>query len=147
MIFVAKVWGPADGIPVLAVHGWQDNAGSFDTLAPLLPASIRLVCLEFCGNYSIPVNNFVKLTLIIQNLKLGHGFSSHYAPGMFLNYYDHVYHIKMTIDYFKWKKVIILGHRLAVQYAFFKIIQPNSLLIISVWVLLLPFSSLPCTQS
>lgn len=46
----AKVWGPDDGLPVLALHGWQDNAGSFDTLAHLLPVNTRLVCLEFCGN-------------------------------------------------------------------------------------------------
>lgn len=47
---IAKVWGPDDGVPVLALHGWQDNAGSFDTIAPLLPSHIRLVCLDLCGN-------------------------------------------------------------------------------------------------
>jgi hypothetical protein len=47
---IAKVWGPDDGVPVLAVHGLMDNAGSFDTLAPLLPPHVRLVCLELCGN-------------------------------------------------------------------------------------------------
>jgi len=47
--FSAKIWGPEDGIPVLALHGWQDNAGTYDTLAPLLPNTIRLVCLDFCG--------------------------------------------------------------------------------------------------
>ncbi|XP_046634529.1 serine hydrolase-like protein [Daphnia pulicaria] len=91
------VWGPDDGVPVLALHGWQDNAGSFDTLAPLLPSNIRLVCLDFCG----------------------HGLSSHYAPGMFLNYYDHVYHVKLVIDYFKWKKVNILGHSMGAITAIF----------------------------
>nr|CAH0109488.1 unnamed protein product [Daphnia galeata] len=93
----AKVWGPDDGVPVLALHGWQDNAGSFDTLAPLLPSKIRLVCLDFCG----------------------HGLSSHYPPGMFLNYYDHVYHVKLVIDYFKWKKVNILGHSMGAITALF----------------------------
>jgi pimeloyl-ACP methyl ester carboxylesterase len=54
----AKVWGPDDGVPVLALHGWQDNAGSFDTLAPhLLPSKIRLVCLDFCGNHARFNNN------------------------------------------------------------------------------------------
>lgn len=49
MSTLAKVWGPEDGTPVIALHGWLDNAGSFDSLAPLLPSNIRLVCLESCG--------------------------------------------------------------------------------------------------
>lgn len=48
-MMLAKVWGPENGLPVLALHGWQDNAGTFDKLAPLLPKNIRLVCLDFCG--------------------------------------------------------------------------------------------------
>jgi len=44
-------------------------------------------------------------------LKIGHGLSPYYPNGMFLSYYDHVYHIKLVIDYFKWKKITIMGHR------------------------------------
>lgn len=32
-----KVWGPDHGRPVLCLHGWADNCGSFNTVIPLLP--------------------------------------------------------------------------------------------------------------
>jgi pimeloyl-ACP methyl ester carboxylesterase len=44
------------GAPTFALHGWLDNANSFDRLAPLLP-ELDLIALDFAG----------------------HGFSSHAA--------------------------------------------------------------------
>lgn len=40
---IAKVWGPPDGKPVIALHGWLDNAGAFDNLIPLLPKNLRII--------------------------------------------------------------------------------------------------------
>ena len=37
-----------EGAPALLLHGWLDHAGSFDSLAPLLPG--RTVALDFRGH-------------------------------------------------------------------------------------------------
>jgi pimeloyl-ACP methyl ester carboxylesterase len=42
-------WGPADGFPVLAVHGWLDNAASFSGLAPRLEG-MRVTALDLTGH-------------------------------------------------------------------------------------------------
>ena len=42
---VAKCWGNPNGLPVLAFHGWLDNAATFDNLAPLLP-KLRIISLD-----------------------------------------------------------------------------------------------------
>lgn len=49
-LFSGKWWGPRTKQPILALHGWQDNAGTFDTLAPLLPHHIPLFCIDLPGH-------------------------------------------------------------------------------------------------
>ncbi|XP_031512090.1 serine hydrolase-like protein 2 isoform X2 [Papio anubis] len=56
----AKAWGSLQGPPVLCLHGWLDNANSFDRLIPLLPQDFYYVAMDFGG----------------------HGLSSHYRPGV-----------------------------------------------------------------
>ena len=48
MHFAAKHWGNPDGKKLLALHGWLDNAASFDFLAPLLP-DYHWVCVDLAG--------------------------------------------------------------------------------------------------
>lgn len=45
----ARDWGPPDGSPVLALHGWLDNAASFDRLAERLDG-LRIVALDLPGH-------------------------------------------------------------------------------------------------
>ncbi|XP_070646629.1 serine hydrolase-like protein 2 isoform X3 [Bos indicus] len=37
----AKAWGSHQATPVLCLHGWLDNANSFDRLIPLLPKALK----------------------------------------------------------------------------------------------------------
>ncbi|KAM9684515.1 serine hydrolase-like protein 2 isoform 5-T6 [Dama dama] len=55
----AKAWGSHQAAPVLCLHGWLNNANSFDRLIPLLPKDFHYVAMDFGG----------------------HGLSSHYSQG------------------------------------------------------------------
>ena len=44
-----KVWGEPGGIPVIGLHGWLDNAATFDPIAPALKG-VQLVALDLPGH-------------------------------------------------------------------------------------------------
>lgn len=46
----ALQWGDPDAPPLLALHGWLDNAASFSRLAPLLCAHHRVIALDLPGH-------------------------------------------------------------------------------------------------
>ena len=83
----ARAWGPPQGTPVLAVHGWLDNAASFDKLAPLLPG-LRLVAIDLPG----------------------HGRSSHRPPGVHYHFVDFIADVVAAADALRWKQFALLGH-------------------------------------
>lgn len=82
-----RITGAADAPPVLALHGWQDNAASFEVLAPLLPA-YRIVAPDFPG----------------------HGLSS--ARPLSAPYYiwSYVTEIRAVVEHFGWQQFYLLGH-------------------------------------
>jgi pimeloyl-ACP methyl ester carboxylesterase len=48
LALAAREW-PGDGPKVLALHGWLDNAASFDPLLPLLP-DVHAVAIDLPGH-------------------------------------------------------------------------------------------------
>jgi pimeloyl-ACP methyl ester carboxylesterase len=87
--FAARCWGPETGVPVLALHGWLDNAATYDHLAPLLP-ELRIVALDLHG----------------------HGFSDHLPPGMTYHFSDMVDWMFRVAEELGWEKFNLMGHSL-----------------------------------
>ncbi|XP_078137556.1 serine hydrolase-like protein isoform X2 [Sander vitreus] len=83
-----KVWGPDYGRPVLCLHGWADNCGTFNTLIPLLPKECRYVAMDLAG----------------------HGQSSHRSPGDFYSFPAYVMDVRRVVDALQWSKFSIIGH-------------------------------------
>ncbi|XP_054286990.1 probable serine hydrolase isoform X2 [Macrosteles quadrilineatus] len=86
-----KWWGPRNKDPIIAIHGWQDNAGTFDNLAPLLPVELALLCIDLPG----------------------HGFSSHYPQGQYYYiWWDSLVLLRRVVLHLGLKRVSLLGHSL-----------------------------------
>jgi len=71
----AKQWGNPAGMPVLAIHGWLDNAGTFDHIAPLLP-DLNLVAIDLPG----------------------HGLSEHRPMGTNYHFIDYIQWVCTVVD-------------------------------------------------
>lgn len=82
-----KWWGRIDVQPIIGIHGWEDNAGTFDTLAPLLE-----------------VDSFLAIDLP------GHGLSSHYPSGKQFVFTDAVITLRYIVRHYNWKNVSLIGH-------------------------------------
>ncbi|CRK93241.1 CLUMA_CG006785, isoform A [Clunio marinus] len=92
-----KWWGDKKKQPVIALHGWQDNCGTFDRLIPLLPESISVLAIDLPG----------------------HGKSSHYPKGMqYFIFWDGITLIRRIVKYHKWKRLVLMGHSLGGALSF-----------------------------
>ncbi len=92
----ARAWGPKNGQPVLALHGWLDNAASFDGLAPLLPGC-RIVALDLPG----------------------HGLSDWRPAGLHYHFVDFVPDVLQAAEALGWSCFTLLGHSLGASVACF----------------------------
>ncbi|KAH0951305.1 hypothetical protein HN011_002114 [Eciton burchellii] len=86
-----KLWGSQDKQPILAMHGWQDNAASFDNLAPFLLKNTPILAIDLPG----------------------HGLSSWLPPGFMYNEIVYFLLIKRIKKHFGWKKMKLLTHSLS----------------------------------
>lgn len=83
----ARCWHDESLPPLLALHGWQDNAATFDRLAPLLP-QFHIVAMDFAG----------------------HGFSDWRPEGARYHTVDHVDDVLAVVTELGWERFSLLGH-------------------------------------
>ena len=86
----ARAWGDPALPPLLALHGWLDNAASFDRLAPLLCEHFHIVALDLPG----------------------HGRSGHRPAGTWYHYVDYLGDVLAAADVLGWNRFGLLGHSL-----------------------------------
>ena len=92
LTFHGLCFGPADGIPVLALHGWLDNAASFTRLGPLL-TGCRVIAVD----------------------QRGHGMTDHL--GRPYHIWDGVPDVIGILDALGWEQAILLGHSMGAAVA------------------------------
>jgi pimeloyl-ACP methyl ester carboxylesterase len=92
----ARVWGEEGAPRVLALHGWLDNAASFEPLAAVL-CGIQLVALELAG----------------------HGHSEHRPSGSAYHFVDNLPDVLAAADALGWERFTLLGHSLGAAVASF----------------------------
>ena len=80
-------WGDPAGKPLLALHGWLDNAASFSELAPLL-TDYYVVALDLTG----------------------HGHSSRRSPDASYQIWDDLPQITAVVQTLGWQEFALIGH-------------------------------------
>ena len=90
LILAARVWGEPHLPKLLALHGWLDNAASFDRLAPLLCGRFHIVAIDFPG----------------------HGRSGWRPAGTWYHYVDYLNDVLAAANALGWDRFGLLGHSL-----------------------------------
>lgn len=92
----AKWWGRRDVRPILCIHGWLDNAASFDSLIPLLPDHVGYLAIDMPGC----------------------GFSSHLPNGLMYSTIEDIYIINYIVRQFGWSTVSLIAHSMGAMSCF-----------------------------
>ncbi|WP_320551592.1 alpha/beta fold hydrolase [Luteibacter sahnii] len=88
-------WGQPDAPPLLAIHGWLDNAASFARIAPRLAERFHVIALDLPG----------------------HGHSQHLPPGAVYQHVDYVRAMLAAADALALPRFHLLGHSLGAGVA------------------------------
>ena len=95
LTLAAQSWGDPAASPLLAVHGWLDNAASFAKLAPLLSTRFHVIALDLPG----------------------HGHADHLPAGTHYHFPDYVRVVLAAADVLKLQRFALLGHSLGAGVA------------------------------
>lgn len=87
-------WGSTHDLPVLALHGWLDNAASFAPLAACL-GGVQIFAIDLPG----------------------HGKSDHRPPGTRYHLMDYVPAVLEVADALGFNRILIMGHSLGAAIA------------------------------
>ena len=93
-LMAARCWHDSNKPPLLALHGWLDNAASFDLLAPQLD-DYYIVALDFAG----------------------HGYSGHRPKGVRYHLVDHLDDVVAVLKQLGWTKFSLMGHSMGAGIA------------------------------
>ena len=87
LTLAAREWGDQNGRPLIFLHGWLDNAGSFDLLAPLL---------KNCRSLAVD--------------SAGHGLSTNRSADSTYNIWQEVGDVVHIADQMGWGQFTLVGH-------------------------------------
>lgn len=104
-------WGCPDAPnKILAIHGWLDNAGSFERLIPFL--------LDHDDNAS-------KYHIVAMDMP-GVGLSSHMPPSAIYSTFSTIIEMRRVVQKLKWSKITLLAHSLGAHLSYmYSCIYPN----------------------
>ncbi|QYX48441.1 alpha/beta hydrolase [Pseudomonas tussilaginis] len=92
--FALRTWGNESDPPVLALHGWLDNAASFERIAPLL-----------------------RDRFVVAPDLAGHGRSQHRRADSGYYLWEHADDMNALVECLGWKRFSVLGHSMGTGVA------------------------------